>query len=153
MLFLGGFRQEVEWKESHEARRQGKWVHMGRVNTLGRLLRADRMGCQSGMFVHRTSVTNPIDKASLYLQTHGWIKGRMLQPTGAACMLGALVVSDLSLRHHDAAFDAILNVLARRFPTAPMSIQYFNDHPATMWEDVQSVLAEASAEYEEVFAC
>lgn len=54
VLFLGGIRQEVEWKESlaaeslvHEARRQGLWVHMGRVNTLDRLLRADRMGCQS----------------------------------------------------------------------------------------------------------
>lgn len=30
-----------------EARMRGKWVHMGRVNTRGRLLKAKRMGCHS----------------------------------------------------------------------------------------------------------
>jgi len=48
-IFIGGQRTEnarLEWKESdearqlaREARRHGKWVHVGRVNTLPRLLR------------------------------------------------------------------------------------------------------------------
>lgn len=44
-----------EWKEgpvaaaiAAEANRRGKWVHMGRVNTLARLRIAQRMGCRSG---------------------------------------------------------------------------------------------------------
>lgn len=45
----------VEWKVSDmaaqitaEARRRGKWVHMGRVNTDTRIRRAREMGCDSG---------------------------------------------------------------------------------------------------------
>lgn len=50
-LFLGG---DTEWKlgiEARvlvgEARRRGKWVHMGRVNSLKRLRYADAIGCDS----------------------------------------------------------------------------------------------------------
>ena len=56
-LFIGGIQSEPawsEWKESDEAkelarraRNAGKWVHMGRVNTLARLRRARLMGCHS----------------------------------------------------------------------------------------------------------
>lgn len=52
-LFLGG-SPATDWKVSlaaeslvGEARRRGKWVHMGRVNSLRRLQRARLMGCQS----------------------------------------------------------------------------------------------------------
>ncbi|MYY03080.1 hypothetical protein GT035_12905 [Streptomyces sp. SID4913] len=51
VLFLGG---DTEWKlGSHaraltaEARRRGKWVHMGRVNSYKRLKYAHDIGCQS----------------------------------------------------------------------------------------------------------
>lgn len=50
-LFIGG---TTEWKLSPNAHRlcrealsQGKWVHMGRVNSFRRLLRARFAGCQS----------------------------------------------------------------------------------------------------------
>lgn len=50
-VFIGG---STGWKTSHaaelccrEARRRGKWVHMGRVNTLRRLEAAKQMGCDS----------------------------------------------------------------------------------------------------------
>jgi hypothetical protein len=50
-LFLGG---STEWKLSDaarelalEARSRGKWVHMGRVNSLRRCRIADAAGCQS----------------------------------------------------------------------------------------------------------
>lgn len=50
-LFLGG---STGWKLSasaanlaHEASARGKWVHMGRVNSLRRLKIARRMGCDS----------------------------------------------------------------------------------------------------------
>jgi hypothetical protein len=50
-LFLGG---STGWKLSasaanlaHEASARGKWVHMGRVNSLRRLRIARRMGCDS----------------------------------------------------------------------------------------------------------
>lgn len=57
-LFIGGQAQphhpKSEWKVSaeaeqlvHEARRAGKWVHMGRVNSLWRIERAREMGCHS----------------------------------------------------------------------------------------------------------
>jgi hypothetical protein len=56
-LFIGGEKvtpAHMEWKESDEAkglaaqaRNAGKWVHMGRVNTLRRLQRARQMGCHS----------------------------------------------------------------------------------------------------------
>lgn len=53
-LFLGGEAKHPEWKTSIEAERLarrarslGKWVHMGRVNSLGRLDRARQMGCNS----------------------------------------------------------------------------------------------------------
>ena len=56
-LFLGGRQRErsrLEWKESaaaaslaRRARAAGKWVHMGRVNSLRRLKIAQFMGCQS----------------------------------------------------------------------------------------------------------
>lgn len=50
-LFIGG---STEWKLSgdafsviREALKRGKWVHMGRVNSFRRLLRARYYGCQS----------------------------------------------------------------------------------------------------------
>lgn len=50
-LFLAG---DTEWKTgeiacslSAEAKSRGKWVHMGRVNSLKRLLRANSFGCDS----------------------------------------------------------------------------------------------------------
>jgi len=56
-MFIGGERTpkaKDEWKISKEAelvcnraRNAGKWVHMGRVNSLMRLKRAERMGCNS----------------------------------------------------------------------------------------------------------
>ncbi|PWC96936.1 hypothetical protein [Azospirillum sp. TSO5] len=51
VLFLGG---TTAWKLSHaakdltaEAKRRGKWVHMGRVNSLVRLRTAGMWGCDS----------------------------------------------------------------------------------------------------------
>jgi len=51
VLFIGG---TTGWKLSHhaaelvaEAKRRGKWVHMGRVNSLRRLAMADGIGCDS----------------------------------------------------------------------------------------------------------
>jgi hypothetical protein len=51
VLFIGG---STEWKLSHhvrvlvaEAKRRGKWVHMGRVNSLLRLKTAAMFGCDS----------------------------------------------------------------------------------------------------------
>lgn len=56
-LFIGGERTpnpKNEWKLGEaaerlagEARNRGKWVHMGRVNSLSRLIRAREMGCLS----------------------------------------------------------------------------------------------------------
>lgn len=56
-LFVGGMRTPNpadEWKTSaaaeslvRRARNAGKWCHMGRVNSVARLLRAREMGCQS----------------------------------------------------------------------------------------------------------
>lgn len=50
-VFVGG---STEWKTGHEsgaivteARERGKWVHMGRVNSLRRLRAAYSMGCNS----------------------------------------------------------------------------------------------------------
>jgi hypothetical protein len=52
VLFIGG--ETEEWKLSkgvaalvREAKARGKWVHMGRVNTLGRYRGAMAMGCDS----------------------------------------------------------------------------------------------------------
>jgi hypothetical protein len=51
VLFLGG---STNWKLSHaardltaEAKRRGKWVHMGRVNSLTRIRTAAMWGCDS----------------------------------------------------------------------------------------------------------
>ena len=51
VLFIGG---TTEWKLSEaayalaaEAKRRGKWVHMGRVNSLRRMRIAEAMGCDS----------------------------------------------------------------------------------------------------------
>ncbi len=51
VLFIGG---TTEWKLGAEARamvsaarRQRKWVHMGRVNSLRRFVYADSIGCHS----------------------------------------------------------------------------------------------------------
>lgn len=51
VLFLAG---STEWKVgpaaeriAHQARSMGKWVHMGRVNSLKRMERARQMGCNS----------------------------------------------------------------------------------------------------------
>ena len=50
-LFVGG---STDWKLSdaardlcHEAKRRGKWIHMGRVNSLRRMKRAQLFGCDS----------------------------------------------------------------------------------------------------------
>lgn len=50
-VFIGG---STQWKTAHEsgaiateAKRRGKWVHMGRVNSLRRLQVAASMGCDS----------------------------------------------------------------------------------------------------------
>jgi hypothetical protein len=56
-LFIGGEKRAPSWREWKEsdaaaglarrARDAGKWVHMGRVNTMRRLRRARLMGCLS----------------------------------------------------------------------------------------------------------
>jgi hypothetical protein len=63
VLFIGGEMRKpayLEWKMSagaeelvKEARRHGKWVHMGRVSSLKRMKRARQMGCNSadGTFI------------------------------------------------------------------------------------------------------
>jgi hypothetical protein len=50
-LFIGG---TTDWKLSEavrglcqEAKRRGKWVHMGRVNSLRRMVQAESFGCDS----------------------------------------------------------------------------------------------------------
>lgn len=59
-LFIGGEAKRPEWKLSEaaedvarRARAHGKWVHMGRVNSLARMERARSMGCLSadGTFI------------------------------------------------------------------------------------------------------
>jgi hypothetical protein len=59
-LFIGGEKKNPEWKTSaaaekvaRRARGHGKWVHMGRVNSLLRMERARAMGCNSvdGTFI------------------------------------------------------------------------------------------------------
>lgn len=99
--------------------------------------------------------SNPVERASRYLADCGWIQGQLVSAeTGAACLLGALVISTPGPSvEQDAAFDAITEVLVRRCPDAPITIQEFNDDPATTWEDIRSVLEEASRAYEEVYAC
>jgi hypothetical protein len=51
VLFIGG---STEWKLgeaaadiAREAKRRGKWVHMGRVNSLRRMRHAEAIGCDS----------------------------------------------------------------------------------------------------------
>lgn len=62
VLFVGGKRNVAqprkEWKISREAedlcraaRNHGKWVHMGRCNSMWKLERARAMGCADGTFV------------------------------------------------------------------------------------------------------
>ena len=71
-LFIGGKRDEAnpdgEWKLStgatelvQRARSQGKWVHMGRVNSLKRMERARAMGCHSadGTFIGKGPKDKP----------------------------------------------------------------------------------------------
>ena len=50
-LFIGG---TTDWKLGdgaaqlvREAKRRGKWVHMGRVNSLRRMIYAESIGCDS----------------------------------------------------------------------------------------------------------
>ena len=56
-VFLGGSDAFKTGEEAaafvREAKRRGKWVHMGRVNGIGRLQRAQQMGCDSadGTFI------------------------------------------------------------------------------------------------------
>lgn len=63
-VFVGG---STEWKTGHEsgaiateAKRRGRWVHMGRVNSLRRLQAAASMGCDSvdGTFLKYAPDTN-----------------------------------------------------------------------------------------------
>ena len=78
-MFIGGARTpnpKDEWKVSEaaesvckRARNHGKWVHMGRVNSLDRLMRARAMGVQSvdGTFIKFGPNINA-PKMSHYLQ-------------------------------------------------------------------------------------
>jgi hypothetical protein len=78
-VFVGG---STEWKTGHEsgaivtaARERGKWVHMGRVNSLKRLRVAVSMGCNSadGTFV----AFGPDINIERLL---GWLKALALEP-------------------------------------------------------------------------
>jgi hypothetical protein len=78
-VFVGG---STQWKTSHaaelcckEARRRGKWVHMGRVNSLRRLEAARQMGCQSadGTFLAFGPRTN-------LPKLLGWLRSIEAQP-------------------------------------------------------------------------
>ena len=76
-LFLGG---TTAWKLGHEAadaaaeaRARGKWVHMGRVNSLRRLRMADAIGCDSADgTVLRFDQTRPI---------HEWVDAIHARPS------------------------------------------------------------------------
>lgn len=78
-VFVGG---STQWKTSHaaelccrEALRRGKWVHMGRVNSMRRLEAARQMGCQSadGTFLAFGPRTN-------LPRLLGWLRSIEAQP-------------------------------------------------------------------------
>jgi hypothetical protein len=89
-LFIGGERlpdPRREWKVgeaarglAREARRQGKWVHMGRVNGLYRLERAREMGCHSadGTIVKYGYPGQPNFRAE---EPQGWVAWLEANPT------------------------------------------------------------------------
>ncbi len=78
--FIGG---STRWKLSQasadlavEAKVRGKWVHMGRVNTLRRLTAAYQMGCDS---IDGSSMSMYGDK---YIHRFcSWMRGLEIQPT------------------------------------------------------------------------
>jgi hypothetical protein len=86
-LFIGGERGHPEWKVSagaedvaRRARAQGKWVHMGRVNSLHRMKRARDMGCHSAdgtylKYRNRVNGNTPREKrgAMEFGQWHEWL--------------------------------------------------------------------------------
>ena len=78
-IFIGG---STEWKLSQtaadlaaEAKRRGKWVHMGRVNSLKRIRFADAIGCDS---VDGTYLAFAPEKNTERLK--GWLKAINDQP-------------------------------------------------------------------------
>jgi hypothetical protein len=88
-LFIGGTmtgKPRHEWKESDaaaslvaEARRRGKWVHMGRVNGWPRMRRAEAMGCHScdgttikyAPFLNVPRISRAVDIASFDVPLYG----------------------------------------------------------------------------------
>jgi hypothetical protein len=63
-LFIGGTnawrKTEAPYRLAQEAREQGKWLHMGRVNSLKAMRRAEQYGCDSvdGTFLKFAPDTN-----------------------------------------------------------------------------------------------
>jgi hypothetical protein len=80
-LFIGG---STEWKLgdavaglAEEARRRGKWVHMGRVNSLRRLRHAQSIGCDSADGTHLRFMAPEYGKSRLA----GWLADIHANPT------------------------------------------------------------------------
>jgi hypothetical protein len=78
-VFIGG---DTEWKLSrhacalaYQAKDRGKWVHMGRVNSLKRLRRAAEMGCDSadGTFLRWAPEQNIV-------RMRGWLEQLSYRP-------------------------------------------------------------------------
>jgi hypothetical protein len=74
MTHCPNLHRMTEWKTSDmahliaaRARAEGKWVHMGRVNTLGRIVAAQGMGCDS---VDGTFLTYGPDKNLIRLRRY-----------------------------------------------------------------------------------
>lgn len=111
VLFVGGERKSRsrdEWKVgphaerlARKARAEGKWVHMGRVNSLERLERARTMGCNSadGTFLkyRRRAALDHVREQRGAREIENWYRWLALHPP----LFGTLETPSLPV-HRDA---------------------------------------------------
>lgn len=95
-------------------------------------------------------VTNLVEQIRAVLGPggKGWYKGGMHGPDGRSCLLGAAALA--SAMKAECILDSVIREQYpdRCVPWTISAIPRFNDHPDTVWADVELVLDKASVRWE-----
>lgn len=103
-------------------------------------------------------MTNPIEQAKVRLAGGSkWLKGDIgdYYGTGDVCVMGAIPMHGDLLCGALAADEILKDVVLEQYPDrmtegSKHPVAKFNDHPDTVWSDVERVLEKASVKWDEV---
>jgi hypothetical protein len=98
---------------------------------------------------------NPFVDAKIIFDNAGWTKGRMQGLDGRLCLMGSLLIADRKV--YIDSLHALEPIIEEQYPDRFVKnhfnekhiIAQFNDHPDTIFGDIEVVLEKAAIRWDE----